>query len=244
MTGVGKTPARTLARADHDVVLVARRRTIGVATAIVIALAVLMTVLASGGATGADAERCALFSAQSRARERLVTGHGQRVVVIGDSYAVGLGLRQPETSWPSRLRGRTQVYGFSGSGFSAHTSPCPNVGYAARAPHAVRDGADLVVVEGGLNDHDRPAAAIRDGLRSLLTRLRGYDVLVVGPAPAPARAAGAVRVDALLAEECHRAGVRYLSMVDQHFSYLDDHLHLTAAGHRAFGDLVTRAVAR
>lgn len=206
-----------------------------------LALLATLTVLLSGGATGADAERCARFAVQSQVRERLVSGHGRRVVVIGDSYSVGLGLRDPERSWPSRLPGRVHVYGFSGSGFSRHASACPDVSYAARATRAVHAGADLVVVEGGLNDTDQPAADVRAGFRSLMTELEGKHVLVVGPPAAPARAAGARRVDLLLREECARAGVAYLSMIDRYLPYLDDRLHLTPAGHRAFGSIVADA---
>jgi acyl-CoA thioesterase-1 len=211
---------------------------------VVVVLATLLTLLASGGATGADAERCARFSVQSQARERLVTGHGQRVLVIGDSYAVGLGLRDPEGSWPSRIDGRVHVFGFSGSGFSRHASNCGAVSYDVRAPHALRAGAGLVVVEGGLNDHDQPANDVRAGFRRLIRELKGRQILVVGPPLAPARAAGAARVDAILREESARARVRYLSMTGRSFSYLDDRLHLTSKGHREFGQVVARALSR
>jgi acyl-CoA thioesterase-1 len=210
---------------------------------LVLALMALATILASGGARGVDAERCARLTMQSQVRERLVTGHGRRIVVVGDSYSVGLGLRDPETSWPSRLPGRVHVFGFSGSGFSAQASGCPHVAYADRAPHALSDGADLVVVEGGLNDTDQPESAVRTGFRALISELGGRLVLVVGPPPAPLRADGARRVDALLREESARAGVRYLSMVNRSFPYLDDDLHLTPAGHRAFGSIVATAIA-
>jgi acyl-CoA thioesterase-1 len=210
---------------------------------VVVVLATLLTLLASGGATGADAERCARFATQSQVRERLVTGHGERIAVIGDSYSVGLGLRDPASSWPSRLPGRTEVFGFSGSGFSRHASPCRHVAYDARAAHALTSRPDLVVVEGGLNDYDQPASDVRAGFRVLMRDLRGRRILVVGPPAAPARAAGATEVDAILREESDRAGVSYLSMLDQHVTYLDDRLHLTPAGHRAFGAVVAAAVA-
>jgi len=207
-----------------------------------VVLATLLTLLASGGATGAEAERCAQFATQSQVRERLATGHGSRIVVIGDSYAVGLGLRDPGASWPSRLPGRTRVFGFSGSGFSAHSSPCGRVSYADRADRALAGGADLVVVEGGLNDYDQPVSAVRAGFRSLMRELDGHTVLVVGPPEAPTRAPGARRIDALLREESARAGVQYLSMAGQRFGYLDDGLHLTPAGHGAFGTRVAEAL--
>jgi acyl-CoA thioesterase-1 len=176
-------------------------------------------------------------------RERLVSGHGERVVVIGDSYSVGLGLRDPKQSWPSRLPGRVHVFGFSGSGFSPRSSECPDVAYDVRAPHALRGGADLVVVEGGLNDTDQPQSDVRAGFRRLMNELDGSHVVVVGPPPAPARAAGARRVDTLLRAESARAGVGYVSMIDRTLPYLDDHLHLTPAGHRAFGSIVAAEIA-
>ena len=226
--------------------MIVRRGTQLAAGTVLLVLATLVTLFASGGgATGADAETCARFSLQSQVRERLVTGQGdRRVVVIGDSYAVGLGLRDPQASWPSGLRGRVHVYGFSGSGFSAHASRCPGVAYAARAPRAVVVGADLVVVEGGLNDYDQPVSAVRAGFRSLMRTLDGHKVLVVGPPAAPARAAAARRVDAVLRAESERAGVRYLSMARRQFTYLDDRLHLTPAGHRDFGAVVAKRLAR
>jgi acyl-CoA thioesterase-1 len=202
------------------------------------------SLLLSGGARGAELEHCARLEAQSELREHQVTGHGERVVVIGDSYSVGFGLRRPESSWPSRLPGRVRVFGFSGSGFSEHASPCPGVAYADRAPGAVRAGADLVVVQGGLNDYDQPASAVRAGFRILMGELHGYRVLVVGPPDAPARLDAARKVDALLRAESARAHVDYVPTTGHAFSYLGDHLHLTPAGHRAFGTLVAASVAR
>jgi acyl-CoA thioesterase-1 len=224
--------------------VIVRRGTQVLAVTAVVVLATLLTLLASGNATGADAERCARFSVQSQARERLVTGHGSAVTVIGDSYSVGLGLRDPEHSWPSRLPGTVHVYGFSGSGFSAHASACRRVAYADRAPRALRRDAGLVVVEGGLNDFDQSTSAVRAGFRALVAALRGRNVLVVGPPAAPVRARGAARVDAILQAECRRAGVRYVSMLAEKFPYLDDGLHLTPDGHRQFGTRVADAIGR
>jgi len=213
------------------------------AGAVVLALLGTFTVLMSAGATDGDVEHCVRLTLQSQVRERMVTGHGPRIVVIGDSYSVGLGLRDPDRSWPSRLPGRVHVFGFSGSGFSQHASACPGSSYADRAPRALAKGASLVVVEGGLNDYDQPTADLRSGFRSLIAELRGRRVLVVGPPPAPARASAALRVDEVLQEESARAGVGYLSMADRYLPYLDDRLHLTPAGHRAFGSIVADAVA-
>lgn len=195
-------------------------------------------------ATGGDSPGCDRARQAAADRRDLDTGSGTPIVVVGDSYSVGAGVA-PLDSWPTRLPGRVHVDGFSGSGFSAGASGCGPVSYAERAARAVagRPGA-LVVVEGGLNDHDQSDEDIAAGFQRLTGRLAGHDVLVVGPPPAPDRAAGVPRVDRLLASLSARAGVTYLSLTGADIEYLDDDLHPTAAGHRVFGDLVAAAVSR
>jgi acyl-CoA thioesterase-1 len=161
--------------------------------------------------------------------------------VIGDSYAVGLGLDRPAQAWPARLPGRVHVDGFSGSGFSARSSGCGPVSFADRAAAAV-GGADLVVVEGGLNDVDRSDAEIRTGFERLMLAVGERPVAVVGPPSAPARAGAVPRVDRLLADLAADHGAAYVPMSDVDLSYLDDRLHLTQAGHDAFGQRVADAV--
>ncbi len=214
--------------------------------AVLVVLSVHLIDSASGGVT----ERCDRFTRAAAARVASDAGpaDGRRVTVIGDSYSVGLGLDHPEESWPARLVGpldaRVHVDGFSGSGFSARASRCGSVSFAVRAGSAAR-GAELVVVEGGLNDVDRPDAEIRAGFERMMTALTGRDadVVVVGPAAAPSRARGVPRVDALLAGLAERHGATYVSMSGLDLPYLADRLHLTAAGHRAFGDAVAAALA-
>ena len=215
------------------------------ATLVAALLATLaLTFQLTVGAVGAGAERCDRFAQASTARaQRDTAGQGPRVVVIGDSYSVGLGLDRPDRSWPSRLPGPVHVAGFSGSGFCAHASGCGRVSFADRAPAALAGGADLVVVEGGLNDYDRTAAEIGAGFRALRRAVGDRPLLVVGPPPAPLRGAEVARVDALLARLAARHGATYLSMADVDLPYLDDDLHLTEGGHTAFGDLVAQRVA-
>lgn len=204
-------------------------------------LAAVLTVWVADRAVSDDAP-CAQYAVQSAARERPVSGTGPRVVVVGDSWSAGLGLGEPGRSWPSRLEGRVQVFGFSGSGFSATASTCPGVAFAERARRAVR-GADLVVVQGGLNDHDQSPASVRDGVRRLLRVVGDREVVLVGPAAAPSRTDGARRVDALLSGMAEDAGVRFVSTYGLELDYLDDDLHLTVRGHRDFGHAVAAALA-
>lgn len=218
------------------------RRSVGLV--VVGALLVLAAVtLDAARARGESADRCARFSAASVARAAEVTGSGARVVVIGDSYSAGLGLAEPVRSWPARLPGRVHVAGFSGSGFSRDASPCGPVSFADRAPAALRSGAELVVVEGGLNDVDQSSAAITTGLRRVLRAARGHRVVLVGPPTAPARSRGVPRVDAILARLAAAYGVDYVRTSDLALAYLADRLHLTPAGHRAFGDAVAQRIA-
>lgn len=212
----------------------------GAVVAVVLTAALTMLV---GRAVGDGTSRCERFDSDARTRAATVTGRGERVVVIGDSWSAGLGLDDPAASWPRRLPGRVHVAGFSGSGFSEHASPCSGVAFADRAPAALRRGADLVVVEGGLNDFDRPAAEVRAGFARLMRSLPEARVVIVGPARAPARARGALRVDALLADLAAAYDVPYVRTAGLDLPYLDDRLHLTRAGHRAFGNYVADAIA-
>ena len=219
-----------------------RRRTAAIGALFVFLVASVL-ILHVADRAGADADRCRRFAADSAARAAQVSGAGERVVVIGDSWSAGLGLDHPAASWPSRLSGAVHVAGFSGSGFGAHASACARVSFAERAPAAVRGGADLVVVAGGLNDYDQPDAEIRAGFARLMRALAGQRVVVVGPAGAPSRAAAVPHVDALLASLAERYGVVYVRTSGLRLDYLDDGLHLTAAGHQAFGDYVARQLA-
>lgn len=204
--------------------------------------AIALMAAAQPAQSSEEPTRCQRFAQDSDDRAAAVTGTGRDVVVIGDSYAVGLGLDDPLAGWPSRLPGRVHVHGFSGSGFGVDSGLCPGVSYARRAPEALASDPALVVVEGGLNDVAQDRTAIRAGFRRLMTLIGDRRVLVVGPPAAPTRARGAARVDRELRVLCQRAGVPYLSMQDRRFPYLDDGLHLTAAGHREFGDAVAAAL--
>ncbi|GAA3532086.1 SGNH/GDSL hydrolase family protein [Nocardioides daeguensis] len=216
-----------------------RRRLLLGLLALVLAVAASTTLLARAGA---GSESCAVKGEQAEERGVLVSGSGARVLVIGDSYAVGGGVL-PDQSWPLRLPGRVRVDGFSGSGFTVGASPCGDVSYATRAARARLAGVDLVVVEGGLNDADQPLADLEAGYERLVRALGDRPVLVVGPPPAPLLPYDDVAaVDATLARLAAARGTPYLSMLDVELSYLPDLLHPDAAGHRVFGDRVAERV--
>jgi acyl-CoA thioesterase-1 len=217
----------------------------------------MLLLVLTGGLTGvrawheraiADAAHgaaCARFAQDQRVRAAADSGSGPHVLVIGDSWSAGYRLPAPQASWPVRLPGRVHVDGFPGSGFSVGASDCGPVGFDQRVLRDLRldPTAQLVVIEGGLNDFDQSEAAISDGFHRLMARLHGRRVVVVGPASAPSRAAAVPRVDRLLASLCEHAGVPYLSTVGLELSYLPDRLHPDQAGSDAFGDAVAAFVA-
>ena len=215
-----------------------RRLSVVALAAVLVALSV---VVVTGRATGADPTRCEQFAAEGAARAAAVSGSGADLVVIGDSWTAGLGLEDATGSWPSRLPGRVHAVGFSGSGFSALASGCGRqVSFAARAAAAVAGlpAGTPVVVAGGLNDWDMSAAEITAGFERLLGQLDGHPLTVVGPAAAPARSAYVPRVEGVLERLCAEHGVRFVAVSDLSLDYLPDLLHLTPAGHAAFGDAV------
>lgn len=210
---------------------------------------VLLACVTLGGArrshgTETRVARCEHFQQASDAVAARTPATEARLVVIGDSWSVGLGLDDPTAAWPSRLPDSTRVAGFSGSGFGALASSCGAVSFADRAREALRDTAPgvPVIVEGGLNDWDSTDAEITAGFDRLMRALRGHDVLVVGPPSAPARAAFMGRVSRLLADLSRRAGVRYLPTDDLDLIYQPDGLHPSRAGAAVFGDAVAAAL--
>jgi len=213
---------------------------------VLVLVVALVATLAVGWVTaraGAGDTRCDRFAEASAARAAEVTGSGPDVLVVGDSYAAGLGLDEPADSWPTRLPGRVHVAGFSGSGFSRAASPCGAVSFASRTPDALRgSGARMVVVEGGLNDWDQTPAAITLGFERLVRAVGDRQLVVVGPASAPARERRVPALDALLARLSATHGASYIRTSDLQLGYLDDRLHLTADGHREFGDHVAAQI--
>jgi acyl-CoA thioesterase-1 len=189
------------------------------------------------------ARHCARAAKASAVRAAQDTGSGDRVVVIGDSYSVGLGLDRQATPWTAQLEGRVHVEAFSGSGFSANASVCGPVSYADRAAAALDGASGVVVVEGGLNDFDQSDAAITAGFTRLMRVLEGRRVVVVGPVLAPSRAGAVPRVDRLLEELAADAGASYVDTTGLRLDYLDDRLHLTEVGHRELGEYVAERVA-
>lgn len=185
------------------------------------------------GPTPGAAPKCAGFARRAEKRAATVTGSGPRVVVIGDSWAVGRHVR-PERTWPVYLDGEVHVDAFPGSALSARdVSRCGLVSYARRAPRAMVDGADLVVVQGSVNDAGRAPGQIRKGFGRLMETLEPYPTVVLAPHPTPNR--DLAYLDSILGEAANKAGVPYVPTSDIEMTFLRDRIHPDLAGHRAYG---------
>ena len=183
------------------------------------------------GRAGAGPARCQQHRVDSRDRASIVTGEGERVLVIGDSWSVGLG--QDDLAGRGPPSSRARCTSPASPARASAPAPAPAAGSpstTARRPRSARPG--LVVVEGGLNDYDQPAAAIDRGFRDLMADLAGQHGRRRRPGrPRPSRAGAVPRVDDLLASLSEQYGVPYVQTSDLDLDYLDDRLHLTGGGH-------------
>lgn len=191
-----------------------------------------------------QSESCQQNAERARERNAVVTGHGRRVVVIADSWGIGRGI-DPHQTWPVYLNGEIHVDAFGGSAYSdVDWNHCGNVSLADRAPAALAHGADLVVVEGGLNDVHRSDAEIRAGVARLIDEVKDYPAVILQPPTTPNRGASIKRVDAIMSQMADKAGIPYIPTADIKLTFRSDGLHPDAAGHRVFGKTVARRIAQ
>ena len=189
-------------------------------------------------------DMCARFAAESVSRAAVVTGAGQRTVVIGDSWAAGYGLDDPGKSWPVYLDGQVRVSGFAGTGYARSSMKrCGPISFGERARDAIRPGADLVVLEGGINDAHREMGEAEKGFRETLDALKGQNVVVLSAPRISTRAAAIKGVNQMLKRVSAEYGVTYINVFDLKLPYQDDKTHLTKSGHVQFGETVARRIA-
>jgi acyl-CoA thioesterase-1 len=111
-------------------------------------------------------------------------GAADRVIVaLGDSLTAGLGVAADE-AYPAVLEARLRQAGFAYRVVNAGVSGDTSAGGLRRLPWVLRARPEIVIVALGANDGLRglPAAALRDNLTAIVTRLReaGARVLLAG----------------------------------------------------------------
>lgn len=164
-----------------------------------------------------------------------IAGDGRRAVILGDSYAGGYFLQDASDSWASTLAGtegwNTTIAGVGSTGF-VNDSSCGGDSFTARS--SVLDGADVVIIQGGLNDFRQNPDDVQAAARQLIESApSSAEVFLVGPTNAPARPEAAV-IDAALSEAVANTEARYISTQDWNLEYMPDGVHLTEAGHGMF----------
>ncbi len=179
-----------------------------------------------------------------------VTSGDRTIAVLGDSYTQGPGLPGgPDDAWPAalgaRLGAEVVVDGVGSTGFTTAGLCAPaEITYGQRLEADPPD-ADVVVVQGGVNDAilgrpDEVAAAAAD----LLGELADVPtVVVVGPTSAPAADPSKVStVDDALRKATEDAGRVYVPLRDAGIELLDDQLHPTVPGQQRIAELVAAAI--
>ena len=178
-----------------------------------------------------------------------VTSGDRTVAVLGDSYTQGSGLAGPEEAWPTalgeRLGAEVVVDGVGSTGFTtAGLCPPAEITYGQRLDADPPD-ADVVVVQGGVNDAlvGRPDA-VAEAAADVLGDLEDVPVVVVvGPALVPtAEASDIATVDGALRQATDDAGRLYVPLLDAGIELLDDGLHPTVAGQQRIAELVAAAI--
>jgi lysophospholipase L1-like esterase len=232
---------------------VRRRRelVVGAALAAALATGVLLAVHPAGrSAVPPQVAGCRKAAADHAAglRAPVTPGAPGLVVVLGDSYSQGAGLRGgPSAAFPAlvaRATGRTvHLDGFGSTGFTTRGFCVDRpVTYGERltADQLLALRPSAVVVEGGVNDarHGRPAA-VGAAAADLLRRLAAVpQVVVVGPADVRADRRQLAAVDDALAADAAAAGRPYLDLRRVRLPLQPDGVHPTREGQRAIAALL------
>ena len=156
------------------------------ASLVVVAISVVTTVTAHGHASAtADPERPSSATPHSEAPEPTPV-----VTFVGDSWTAGFGStdRQGYAAPAAVQAGWTpHVLGVDGTGY---LQGAPTDSFAERIPAAAETDADVVVVQGSLNEQHSDLAALEPAARDTLSDLRsavGPDtvILVIGASHTP-----------------------------------------------------------
>ena len=244
---------------DQDTVVTGRRRPAMTRQRLWIAAGAGLLLVVTAGLAAArpqeppEREFAGICGAALGLRQRQLieplTDGDRTIAVLGDSYTQGQGLSGPEKAWPAvlgELLGAEVVLdGVGSTGFTTVGMCAPaEVSFAQRLEADPPD-ADVVVVQGGVNDAilGRPEE-VADAAGDLLEKLEDVDtVVVVGPVAVPvADAADLAAIDAALQQATDDAGRVYLPLLNAGVALLDDFLHPTVAGQRWIAELVAAEI--
>lgn len=179
--------------------------------------------------------------------EVVKTSSGSPVVgILGDSYLMGDGLADRTDGWAYHIgksRGwSTRADGISSTGYT-NGGFCGGQTYFDRVGALLAVHPQILIIEGGLNDWQATKADIGAAASKTIGAFsKVRRVIVIGPVNAPSRKERLPDVDSALKEAAESHGAEYISALGWNLEFLPDNLHLTAAGHARFAELVSEKI--
>ena len=186
---------------------------------------------------------CRPILAVQAAQARLNTVGTPQLVVIGDSYAAGVGPASVSQSWPRLLTGwHVYVLAHGGAGF---TKPgCGGGQFGNEVSPAIARKPTKVVIEGGLNDQ-AGLSSIKSDADAVLSRFPRGAAVVVGPASPPSEPLATLkRIDGDLKSAAAAHGDTYVTLLGVLSPSEFNFLHPSAAGEVVIARLVQAALGR
>lgn len=190
---------------------------------------------------------------EAESAERLTT-EAPSIVFVGDSWTYGVGATDDEgyaQRLVTSLRWENALRGVGGSGYTvtggAEAGDSAST-YGERAEQMRGGQADVVVVQGSLNDRDSSAQTITEGAVRTFTALReglptDAEILVVGSTYTPGTTVAEIdKVNSAVGAAALQAGLRFIDPAaegwlnpDDPALWADDN-HPSDAGHQVFAD--------
>lgn len=180
-------------------------------------------------------DTCRRVAANVKEAPKHLSGGGEQVFLVGDSYSTGYTLPKATDGYAFLLAEaegwEATVAAWPGAGFTSEGA-CGGHGLFIREVAEAPAGVDLVIVQGGLNDTghlDRLPGAAADTVES--AKAHAKRVVVVGPPVVPALPEEKIkRVDEILHQAATAQGAKYVSLLSLHLATSDDGVHPTTAG--------------
>lgn len=167
-------------------------------------------------------------------------GGGQRVAILGDSWAHGDVIENRANGWAHLLAtGRTiQLDAIGATGF-VNGGFCGGQEYAARIHEVLDARPDVLIIQGGLNDDSVDPQEVQAAAEHLIDAADGvvHRIILIGPVDVPA-CTHERDIDAALDRAATSHDAEYVSTLDWPVEIGPDGMHMTENGHREYAQMV------